>query len=192
LARTSLEPLLQLHRIVSSIEDEQRSGPLLLLLVLMREAHKRSHLLGGYLVGVPRGVDASHVHGGGPTLADEVELCDELVGPSGDDGLPGGVAGRMVVETSLGATLCVAAIPHANVYGIDWGFASSKRKASEHSAQSLGIDSSTAERIVEAAPATAVRRLQAQVNWRRDCLCGEKGVGEFEECVSAAMEAVVE
>jgi hypothetical protein len=38
LARTSLKPLLQLHRIVSSVEDEQRSVPLLLFLVLMPEA----------------------------------------------------------------------------------------------------------------------------------------------------------
>jgi hypothetical protein len=56
----------------------------------------------------------------------------------------------------------------------------------------LSVDSSTAERVVETAPATAVRRLQAQVNWRRECLCGEEGVGEFEEGVSAAMKAVVE
>jgi hypothetical protein len=37
-----------------------------------------------------------------------------------------------------------------------------------------------------------MRRLQAQVNWRRDCLCAEEGVDEFEEGVSAAMKAVVE
>jgi hypothetical protein len=37
-----------------------------------------------------------------------------------------------------------------------------------------------------------MRRLQAQVDWRRDCLCAEEGVGEFEEGLSAAMEAVVE
>jgi hypothetical protein len=30
------------------------------------------------------------------------------------------------------------------------------------------------------------------VDWRRECLCGEEGVGEFEEGVSAAMEAGVE
>jgi hypothetical protein len=37
-----------------------------------------------------------------------------------------------------------------------------------------------------------MRRLQAQVHWRRYCLCAEEGVGEFEEGVSAAMEAFVE
>jgi hypothetical protein len=37
-----------------------------------------------------------------------------------------------------------------------------------------------------------MRRLQAQVHWRRYCLCAEEGVGEFEEDVSAAVKAVVE
>jgi len=37
-----------------------------------------------------------------------------------------------------------------------------------------------------------MRRLQAQVDWRRYCFCAEEGVGEFEEGVSAAMEAFVE
>jgi hypothetical protein len=30
------------------------------------------------------------------------------------------------------------------------------------------------------------------VHWRRDCLCGELSVGEFEEGISAAIEAIVE
>jgi hypothetical protein len=42
----------------------------------------------------------------------------------------------------------------------------------------------------------AVRRLYAQVDWRRDrldrLLCGEESFGEFEEGVSAAMETAVE
>jgi hypothetical protein len=37
----------------------------------------------------------------------------------------------MVVETTLGAALGVAAIPHANVYGVDECFALSKRMAGE-------------------------------------------------------------
>jgi hypothetical protein len=66
----------------------------------------------------------------------------------------------MVVEAALGATLCiVAAIPHAHVYGVYGRFASSKRMVSEQPPQGFVVDSSTAERVVEAAPATAVRRL---------------------------------
>jgi hypothetical protein len=98
LARTSLEPLLELHRIVASIEYEQRSGPLLLFLVLMWEAHKRFDLISSHLVGVLRRTEALHVHGGNPALANEIELCDELVGSTRHDRLPSRVARRMVVE----------------------------------------------------------------------------------------------
>src|SRR3712207_3360688 len=117
----------------------------------MRGAEKRFNLLGGHLVGVLRRVDALYVHGGGPALANEIELCDELVGPARHDGLPRRVARGMIVETSLGATLCVAAIPYAHVHGVDGRCcsASSKRIAGEQPPQSLGVDSSPAERVVE-------------------------------------------
>src|SRR5215210_2058452 len=161
LAWSPLQSLLHLDGIVASVKDEQGSGPLLLFLVLMREAEKRFDLLGGHLVGVLCRADALYVHGGAPALANEIELCDELVGPSGDDRLPRRVAGRVVVEAALRATLCVAAIPYAHVHGVDGRccFASSKRMAGEQPPQSLGVDSSPAERVVEATPATAVRRL---------------------------------
>jgi hypothetical protein len=158
LAWSSLQSLLHLDGIVASVEDEQGSGSLLFL-VLMREAEKRFDLLGGHLVGVLRRADALYVHGGAPALADEIELCDELVGPARYDRLPRRVAGRMVVEAAFRATLGVAAIPHAHVHGVDGRFASSKWMAGEQPPQSLGVDSSPAERVVEAAPATAVRRL---------------------------------
>jgi hypothetical protein len=194
LACTSLEPLLELHRIIASVEDEQRSGPLLLFLVLMREAHKCFDLLSSHLVGVLRRTQALHVHEGNPALANEIELCDELVGPTRHDRLPRWVARRMVVEAALRTTLCVAAIPHASVHGIDGRgrFTSGKRMVSEQPPQSMGVDSSMAERVVETAPPTAMRRLQAQVDWRRYCLCGEEGISEFEEGVSATMEAAIE
>ena len=62
----------------------------------------------------------------------------------------------------------------------------------EQPPQSLGVDSSTAECVLEAAPATAVRGLWAQVDWRGERLRCQDGVSEFEECISAAIEAVVE
>jgi len=188
--RTALQSLLDLDGIVAGVENEQGSGTL-----LRRPAEERFHLLGGHLVGVLRGSDALHVHRGGPALADEVEPGDELVGPARYDGLAGRVSGGMIVETTLGAALRVAAGPHAYVHGVDGRFASSsswKRMASEQPPQSFGVDPSTAQRVVETAPAPAVRRLQAQVDWRRDRLRCEDGVGEFEEGVRTAMEAVVE
>jgi hypothetical protein len=134
LARTPLQPL---HRIVASVENEQGSDPL-----LRRPPEKRFHLLGGHLVGVLGGADTLHVHGGGPALADGVEPGDELVGPSGYDGLTGGVAGRMVVETALGAALRVAAGPHAHIHSVDGIFvpAPGERVVGEQSSQDLGID----------------------------------------------------
>jgi hypothetical protein len=65
----------------------------------------------------------------------------------------------MIVKAALRATLCVAAIPHAHVHGVYGRFASSKWMVGEQPPQSLGVDSSAAERVVEAAPATAMRRL---------------------------------
>jgi hypothetical protein len=91
------------------------------------------HLGASDPVGVLRGADALYVYGRGPTLAHEVQLRDELVGPSGDDGLPRRVARRMVVETPLGATLRVASGPHADVHGVDGRFGLGKRPASEKS-----------------------------------------------------------
>jgi hypothetical protein len=65
----------------------------------------------------------------------------------------------MVVETTLGTALGVAAIPHAHVHGVHRSLGLREWVMSEQSSYGLGIDSSTAERVVEAAPATAVRRL---------------------------------
>ena len=117
LARAPLQSLLHLDGVVARIEDEhrgnvgptRRKGP----------AQKRPHLLGGDHVGVLFGSDASHVHGGGPALAHEVELGDELVGPPSDDRLAGRVPRRMVVVSALRTRLGVAAVPHAGVHGVD-------------------------------------------------------------------------
>jgi hypothetical protein len=76
LARVPLEPLLHLDRVVARVEDEQGDG-----LFFFNATQQSLDLLGGDLVGVLGGPDAPHVHGGGPALAHEIELCDELVGP---------------------------------------------------------------------------------------------------------------
>ena len=100
----------------------------------------------------------------------------------------------MVVVAALGARLGVAARPHANVYGVDGrATSSSERMAGEQAPQGLVVDTSAIQRGVEAAPATTVRRLQAQVDGRGDGgVSGEDGVGKFEEGVGPTVEAVVE
>jgi hypothetical protein len=117
LARTPLKALLHLDGVVARIEDEQRSS----VSPTRRKGppQERPHLLCGHYVGVLGGPDALYVNGGRPALAHEVKLCDELVGPPGDDGLSGGVTGRMVVVSALGTRLSVAAIPHARVNSVD-------------------------------------------------------------------------
>jgi hypothetical protein len=190
LAHNSLQPLLHLDGIVASVEDEQGSDPLL----LRREAQKRFDLLGGYLVGVLRRAHALHVEGGAPALADEVEPGDEPVGPSSHDGLASRVARRMVVVSALGAALRVAAIPHAHVHRVDGRccFASSKRITCEQSPQSFSIDPSSIQCGVKAAPAATMRRLEAQMNGRRNAIRSEESVGELEESIGPAVETFLE
>jgi hypothetical protein len=129
LAWAPLQSLLHLDGVVARIEDEQRGS----VSPTRRKGppQERPHLLGGDLVGLLGGSDALHVHGSGPTLAHEVQLCDELVCPARHDGLAGGVARRMVVVAALRTTFRVAAIPHANVYGVDRRLALSKRMTGE-------------------------------------------------------------
>lgn len=125
LAWDSLQPLLQLDRVVAGVEDEQGDD------ALFKSAQQSLDLLGGDYVGVLGGPDALHVHGGGPTLADEAQLCDELVGPAGHDGLAGGVSRRMVVVSSVWAAFGVASGPHARVHGVDGRVTPSERMAGQ-------------------------------------------------------------
>jgi len=114
LARAPLQPLLHLDRVVARVEDEKRDG-----LYFFEPTQQCLDLLGGDHVSVLGWSDTLHVHWGGPTLAGKAQLCDELVGPACDDGLPSRVAGWMVVETALGTALRIAAVPHAGVHGVD-------------------------------------------------------------------------
>jgi len=191
LARAPIEPSLQLDGIVAGVEDEQGGG--LPGLLLSESAQQSSDLLGSDRVRLLARTDALDVHGGGPTLAGEVQPGYELVGPSGDDGLTGGMAGRVVVEAALGTTLGIAAVPHAHVHGVHGRFASGEWMADKQVAQGFDVDPSPPERGVEAAPAPSMRRLEAQVSGRRDGgLRGEDGIGQLEEGVGSAVEAIVE
>jgi len=56
----------------------------------------------------------------------------------------------------------------------------------------LDVDSTLAESRVEAAPAAAMGRSEAQVRWRRNHPRCEEGIAELEERVGPAVEATVE
>jgi hypothetical protein len=99
----------------------------------------------------------------------------------------------MVVVAALGARLGIAARPHANVYGVDGRLTTGERMAREELAQGFVVDPSAIQGGVEAAPATTMRRLEAQMNGGRDGVVrSEDGVGEFEEGVGPTVEAIVE
>jgi hypothetical protein len=134
LAWAPLQCSLHLDGVVDRVEDEQGEG-----LSYSEPTQQSLDLLGGDLVGLLGGSNAPHVHGCGPALSHEVQLCYELVSPSGHDGLPRRVAGRMVVVAAFWAALRVASGPHANVHGVygrcsalgkRMGQASSLRRAS--------------------------------------------------------------
>ena len=194
LARAPLQSPLQFDGVVARVENEQRSGSSGLL--LSESAQQSPDLLGGDRVRFLIRTDALHIYRGGPALAHEAQLCDELVGPSCYDRLAGGVAGRMVVEAALGARLCIAAGPHADVHGVAARFtraSDGKRMTGEEPPHDFGVDPSPVERRVEATPAATMRRLEAQVGGRRDSAVRvQDGVGELEEGVASAVEAAVE
>jgi len=64
--------------------------------------------------------------------------------------------------------------------------------AGDQSPQGFGVYLPSIQRGVEAAPAAAMRRLEAQVGGGREGICTEESVGEFEESVGPAVEAFVE
>jgi hypothetical protein len=120
-------------------------------------------------------------------------LCDELVGPSGHDGLSRRVAGRVVVVAALGTASRVASEPHARIHGVHGRFAPGERMADEQVAHIPRVDTSTGQSRVEAPPSAPVGGLEAQVDGRRGGnVRAEDGVGEFEEGVGPAVEAFVE
>jgi hypothetical protein len=96
----------------------------------------------------------------------------------------------MVVEITLGTALGIAAIPHAHVHGIDGRrFAPGKRMADEQFPQGFSVDPSSPEGSIKAAPAAAMRNLEAQVNGRRGAIGGEESIGEFEESIGPGVKA---
>lgn len=180
LAYGTLQSLLELDGVVSGVKDEQGDAPRAIV-------HSGSYeqplelSTGDLLVRM----DASHIHGGSPTLADEAELGDELVGPPRHDGLPGGVAGGMIIVVALGAGLRIGPGPYAHVHGI-YGMlvlACGEWISVEQLPRGLGVDPPPVQRGVKAAPATTMRCCEAQADGRGDGVRGEESLGEFKEGV---------
>ena len=75
------------------------------------------HLLDGDVV--LDGTEPPDVYRGYPGVPSEADLGYELVGPTRDDRLSGGVSGRVVIISSLWTALGIATRPGSKIYRID-------------------------------------------------------------------------
>jgi len=185
----AFQAALELDGIVAGVEDEHERGTL-----VRQAAQQIPHLLHRRVVGVLLRTYAPRVERSHPRVALEGESGDQLVGPPGHDGLPGGMPRRMVVVPSSRAGLRVAAVPDAHVHGVDAGtVAVANRSAQgEQLAQGVFSDPPAAQGGVEAAPAAPVEGRQAQVDRRGDRAGGKERIGQIEERVGSPIEAPVE
>ena len=90
-----------------------------------------------------------------PAIADEAELGQPLIGPTGDNRLARGVARRVVVQPALWTGLGVAPWPDTDVDRVDRTTVG-QRLPAHQSKEPVGVDSATGERSVDAPPAAAV------------------------------------
>ncbi len=81
--------LLESHRIVASVEDEQRS----IHTSAWHSLQQGAYLLSGYSVSVFGRMDPLDVHWSHPGVAAEADLGDDLVSPAGYDELTRRVSG---------------------------------------------------------------------------------------------------
>jgi hypothetical protein len=103
----------------------------------------------------------------------------------------------MVIVAALRAAFRIAARLHAHIHGVDGSAVLSKGVASDQLPQSSFIAPSSILPSLSAAyrlcpRAATVHRLQAQVDRRRDNTGCEDSLGEFEQSVGVAIEALVE
>jgi hypothetical protein len=98
----------------------------------------------------------------------------------------------MVVVAPLRGALGVAARPGGHVHR-EHQRVGGRQGAGEQVAEPLGVDAPAGERGIDAAPAAAVNRLQAQVRQRQErCLAAEQGIAQLKQGVGAAGEAGVQ
>jgi hypothetical protein len=112
----SFQALLQSHRIIARIEDEHGC-----IVAVWQPVQMCSHLLRGHAVGIFFWLDPTSIYRCHPRVTLEAHTRHELVAPSGDDGLPGGVAARVVMVTARRAALRVAPRPRGNAHRVDEG-----------------------------------------------------------------------
>lgn len=177
----------QLDRIIASVEDEQGYGRIR----RWQPMDKRFDLLDSHSVSIFERMHTLDVEWGGPAIAGEAELGDPLVSPAGDNGLPSGVAGRVIIEASLGAGFGVAAGPNTHIDGID-GLLLSQRTLRQCGTEGVSIDLTVAKGRIQTAPAATMGGFQAQVDERGQRSRCEDGLDQVEQRVPTPPEAGVQ
>ena len=97
----------------------------------------------------------------------------------------------MVVVAAAWRALGVAARPGGHVHG-EHQRVSGRQDAHQQIAQPLGIDLTAGKGGIDAAPATPVDRLQAQVRQRPDRRGAQQRIAELEQRIGAAGKAGVQ
>ena len=136
-------------------------------------------------------MDAPDVKRGRPAVAREAELGQLLVRPPGDDRLARGVAGGMIIKAAIGTGLGVAARPDALVDRVDRRLIAGCVPPQQH-LQGRRVERPFGQGTVQAAPAAAVCRLQAQVRQRGDWTRCQEGINQLEQGVGTSREAAVQ
>jgi hypothetical protein len=180
-----VQALRQLDRIVVGVKDDKRWGP-----PRSEPAEQLCDLFHGNRSGMLSGMHALDVERGGPAVRSRGALGQPLVRPPGDDRLPSGVARRMVGVTALG-TGCRITGPDAQVDGGD----RMRIRCSvprQHGPQGRHVEATLGQGVVEAPPPTAMRGEQAHVRQRGDRLRRQQRIGQLEQGIGTAMEAVMQ
>jgi len=97
----------------------------------------------------------------------------------------------MVIEAALRRTLGVAARPGGHIHR-EHQRVGVGQATDQQIAQPLDLDATTAQRVINAAPAAPTHRLQAQMRQRWEGLGAQQRVAQLEQRVSAAGVAGVQ
>jgi hypothetical protein len=157
--RARLQPLCSLRGVVARIEDEQRGCT-----PGWKAAEQVFDLVHRNGVCVLTRMHALAVEGRAPTVPREAELGQPLIRPAGHNRLSGRVARGMVVVAARWTGLGVAPQPDAPVNRVDYRTRTIVGGVlCQQYLQGRHVESAFSERIVKAAPAATVCRLQTEV-----------------------------
>ncbi len=152
----------QLDRVVASVQDEPGQG---VVDGQVGVGEEGGDLLGGHRVALLLRVHPPHAHGSGPTLPRDAQVGNPGRGPAGDDGLARRRTRRLGVPAPFGAGLRVAAGPDADIHRVDRLTVNHGLGGKRTLKRATG-DRADRQRVLPAAPAALMLRLDAE-HWQR-------------------------